>query len=420
VRLLPNGSFDPGFLQQRVNTLFRADLPNQQLLISETTDTSEDLYRLNPDGTRDLSFSLGVQSLWRIHRLQIQPDSKILIKGLLDLGNNSLGEIVTRLNANGSIDQSFNPGPGEVMDFFVRANGKLILQRRFMPGENWEVVQLNNDGTIDSTFVFDMNLGAALDTWVEQPDGRILIAYGPLRRLNLDGRLDPTFDPVFKSPCFDVGHMLPTIGLASSGEILFSGIVSHVDGFPVSNFVQLIDRPPVPAFRLYSSHLKTASGSAVLKVVRTGPTTNPASVEYTTVDDSEKAGLDYTASSGVLVFAPLEASKEVIVPILRHGAVRFSIKLSNQIPEATYSVPDAIRVQVDSLPEFRLTHGLNGSTRIIRVDGTAPGETYLLQQSGDLKIWTTLFGQTATSSMLEFGSESQTARAEYYRIKLSD
>ena len=311
----------------------------------------------------------------------------------------------------------------ELLDFFRRANGKLIVLRRVLTEQTWEIVQLNHDGTVDPSFNIEKSIigTTSLQTWVEQPDGRIFLAQGfSLRRLNVDGSLDSTFLPQFLSFCTEVGHMPPTIRLAPTGEILFYAFVSHVDGFPVPDFIRLIDQIPVPAFRLFSSHLKTASGNAALKVVRTGPTTNSASIEFTTVDDLGNAGMDYTARSGVLNFGPLETSKDVVVPILRRGTIRFSIKLSNQIPAASYSVPAPIPVQIDALPEFRLSLGASASNQIIRVEGTAPGETYLLERSVDLKTWTSAFGQVATFSALQFEPGPQRATSQFYRVKVAN
>lgn len=61
------------------------------------------------------------------------------------------------------------------------------------------------------------------------------------------------------------------------------------------------------------------AGSVSIPVVRTGGSDGTVGVEYTTVDASAAAGSDYSARSGMLVFAPGETRKTIVVPILDDG-----------------------------------------------------------------------------------------------------
>src|SRR5262245_32593647 len=79
----------------------------------------------------------------------------------------------------------------------------------------------------------------------------------------------------------------------------------------------------------------TGSKEARFTVTLTGNTALPAKVEFATVDGTAKAGTDYIASAGQLVFAPGEHTK--VLPILVNGDrtfepdEQFSVRLLNPI-----------------------------------------------------------------------------------------
>src|SRR6185369_6779955 len=71
------------------------------------------------------------------------------------------------------------------------------------------------------------------------------------------------------------------------------------------------------AFQFDTATFTTAeTGSAVVKVVRSGLLTAPATVAYATSDGTAVAGRDYTPVSGVLTFPANTPSKTFTVPIL--------------------------------------------------------------------------------------------------------
>jgi hypothetical protein len=72
--------------------------------------------------------------------------------------------------------------------------------------------------------------------------------------------------------------------------------------------------PPLELSSAAYSALESG-GSVVITVNRTSGTAPPATVSYATSDGTALAGLDYTATSGVLTFAAGEVSKNVTVPI---------------------------------------------------------------------------------------------------------
>src|SRR5205823_4907830 len=66
-------------------------------------------------------------------------------------------------------------------------------------------------------------------------------------------------------------------------------------------------------------------GSATITVVRTGPTTRTTTVVYSTADGTAVAGVNYTATAGVLTFTPGTRSRTFTVP-LREDTVVDGVK----------------------------------------------------------------------------------------------
>ncbi|HXQ35313.1 MAG TPA: Calx-beta domain-containing protein, partial [Anaerolineales bacterium] len=92
--------------------------------------------------------------------------------------------------------------------------------------------------------------------------------------------------------------------------------------------------------------------SALVKVNRTGDVSGTTSVAYATADGSAKAGIDYTAVSGSLTFAPGELSKNITVPIINDnlfeaGNETFSLNLSAPTGGAFLTAPATIVMTIN-------------------------------------------------------------------------
>jgi uncharacterized delta-60 repeat protein len=178
--------------------------------------------RLNPDGSLDFSFDPGANS--SVLALAIQPDGKILVGGTFAmLGGGGTGTTarshIGRLNANGSIEATFNPGANsDVLAFALQPDGKIVVGGRFTAlggggtTPRSDIGRLNADGSLDTSF----DPGASGDVFalVAQADGKI-VAGGlfttlggggtgvtertRIGRLNPDGTIDAGFDPIANS-----------------------------------------------------------------------------------------------------------------------------------------------------------------------------------------------------------------------------
>lgn len=194
------------------------------------------LARLNPDGTLDTNFSATIHPDFFVTGILIQPDGRILIKG------GATG--ITRLLSDGSPDPFFT-SPFSISNIAALAqqsDGKIIIGGGFtMVGSETRnhIARLNTDGTLDSTF--DPGLGA--DNWVEclatQPDGMILVG-GQFDNFNGQPhkgiiRLDPsgTPDPTFITGSGITGGSYTSIvcfAIQPDGRIVFGGEFTAYNG----------------------------------------------------------------------------------------------------------------------------------------------------------------------------------------------
>lgn len=192
------------------------------------------LIRMNPDGTRDMTFNVAISTPTgsnggMIYAIKPLPDGKFLITGEFNIGTQRSN--YARINADGSFDLTLPPTFVEASygyrTFAVQADGKMIVGTpRTINGELYKVAhRINADGTPDPTFritFLDGNCGkiSVLSS------GKILITVStdsgqtqvkPLHRLNSDGSRDDTFDAALP-----VGSYAQGLTVLSDGRILLN------------------------------------------------------------------------------------------------------------------------------------------------------------------------------------------------------
>src|SRR6185295_19230311 len=98
-----------------------------------------------------------------------QPDDKILAGGSFSKFNSLTRPGIVRLNTNGTVDLSFNPGAGPnatVYAVALQGDGRVLIGGEFTSVNGVafnHLARLNRDGTVDMTFT---NLGAGMDAAV--------------------------------------------------------------------------------------------------------------------------------------------------------------------------------------------------------------------------------------------------------------
>ena len=189
--------------------------------------------RLNADGTLDNGFNPGANaSPWS---LAVQADGRILVIGEFTTLVGQPRNYIGRLNENGTLDSGFNPGANaRVLSLAVQADGKVLVGGSFttLAGQPRNYIgRLNADGTLDSGF----NPGANGEVWsfAVQADGEILVGGGftalsgqtrnRIARLNADGTLDSGFNP-------GANNWVGLLALQTDGKILVGGLFTTLGG----------------------------------------------------------------------------------------------------------------------------------------------------------------------------------------------
>jgi uncharacterized delta-60 repeat protein len=225
-------------------------LPNGKVLIGGNFTSyngipRNHLARLNSNGSLDTSFNSGLSLNDFIMSLAVQSDGKVLIGGEFTHYNGIPRSRVARLNINGSLDTSFNPGFGAgasgtatVYQIVIQQDGKFIIAGDFnsfngVPRKH--IARLNSNGTLDTTFNPLASANSSITTLFLQPDGKVVIGgnftsfngvpRNYIARLNTEGSLDTTFNP-------GTGTNWSTSKLSyqSDGKILVGGNFSSYNG----------------------------------------------------------------------------------------------------------------------------------------------------------------------------------------------
>jgi uncharacterized delta-60 repeat protein len=120
--------------------------------------------RINANGSLDETFDPGSGPDDVVDCIAIQSDGKILIGGRFNQVNGVTRNLVARLNADGLVDMSFVPPPlggnigfpGEVYTIRLQADNAVLIGGYFDYydgiGEIWSVMRLNVDGSRDDQF----------------------------------------------------------------------------------------------------------------------------------------------------------------------------------------------------------------------------------------------------------------------------
>jgi uncharacterized delta-60 repeat protein len=201
--------------------------------------------RLMSDGTRDTSFDAGTGAVFNeygsgVRTIALQPDGRILVAGLFTNFNGVPRHGLVRLETNGPVDLSFDPGSGaDVGTIALQRDGRILITGSFAdyngiprPG----LARLLSNGAIDSSFDPGPIEPGGVAAMALQPNGRIVIGGGftnvqgfaraGLARLNPDGSLDQTFDPAPDR------YVVNSLLLQPDGRILVNGR-TRVAGDPI-------------------------------------------------------------------------------------------------------------------------------------------------------------------------------------------
>lgn len=200
--------------------------------------------RLQSDGLADAAFNTGAGANSTVYGLARQPDGKVLVVGDFTTMNGVARNKVARLNVDGTLDTTFNPGSGAdstVSAILVQPDGKLLIGGRFLnyngtPREY--LARLNADGSLDTSFTgpdFAGIGGWSVAALALQADGKALVAGSfyftaggaSICRVTTTGARDTTFNGPVKGATsaadFNTLNSIDSIAVQLDGKILIAG-----------------------------------------------------------------------------------------------------------------------------------------------------------------------------------------------------
>lgn len=198
---------------------------------------SRHVARLNPEGTFDNTFVTGSGFDTTVYTTAIQSgDGAVIVGGDFTNYNGTSINGIARLNSDGTLDNTFDPGLGPdstVRTILILPDGKIMIGGIFATYNGVTVngiARLNSNGTLDNTFTAE-GVGAnyEIHTIARQSDGKIIIGGifdnytdpmhdGIVLRLEADGELDNTFD--LKE---GIVGIIFSILIQSDGKIIIAG-----------------------------------------------------------------------------------------------------------------------------------------------------------------------------------------------------
>jgi len=208
------------------------------------------LARLNSNGTIDTTFSSNgtTYPAGTVYKVVVQSDDKILVGGAFTTFITSSGSVsvsgLARLNANGTLDTTFNTALGTGIDtnavraLAVQSDGSIIFGGDFTSfnGTTCDIARVSSTGTFDTSFNTNVGTGTPVSSYIftisVQGDGKILVGgyfsswngttVGRIVRLNSDGTRDTAFTTANGTGANSTAS-IRVLSQLSSGDILVAG-----------------------------------------------------------------------------------------------------------------------------------------------------------------------------------------------------
>jgi uncharacterized delta-60 repeat protein len=201
--------------------------------------------RLQVDGSLDPTFTVGSGANGVVRCVAVQSDGKVVIGGDFSQFNGVARNRIARLNTDGSLDLGFDPGqgPDDSVLAVTAIDVGLGVQKIFIAGDFLEfsgafrggVARLNGNGLLDTSYDPGGGADGPVYALAVQPDGRLLLGGGftsvdfrdrhGVARLDPTGALDTTFDPGTGAD-----DAVYAVTLQADGKPIIGGIFSSFNG----------------------------------------------------------------------------------------------------------------------------------------------------------------------------------------------
>ncbi len=287
------------------------------------------IVRLESNGNIDNTFQSGIGVEGPVRASALQPDDKLIIGGLFNSYNTTTIKNLVRLNANGTVDSTFNTGVGpnnEITEIFIQRDGKIIISGFFSKYNNVSFIgfaRLNPNGSIDTSFAIGTGTNLAPVCFAQQSNGSILLGGTFLRykgvnvsklfRITANGMLDTTF------AAGNIAGAVQEVLTLPNDEIIIAGSFTAINGFFANKIAKLF-----PNGNLDTSFNASVSGNIRDmhlqkdgKIIISGDFTNVNGVAVQRLARLNKDGsLDnsfYVGTNGTIFDIAEQADKKIII-----------------------------------------------------------------------------------------------------------
>ncbi|MCU0491794.1 MAG: delta-60 repeat domain-containing protein, partial [Chloroflexaceae bacterium] len=243
--------------------------------------------------------------------MRVQPDGKVVATGSFSTFNGQPRRGITRLNSDGTLDLAFNPGTGfagpvpttQVTGIALQPDGRLVISgdfTRFNDVPRGGIARLNADGSLDSSFEPASGANGYVIDLALQPDGTIVIG-GDFTSVNgtPQGRLarlqgnETSATPTVVWQAGDVGERSIVLQLVNDGlpewdetlVLAFTPSGGATVGEParMTLTIQSVDRPDLVATP--KSITGEENGDLVIQLSSNMPATEPALYRLTSLPE---------------------------------------------------------------------------------------------------------------------------------------
>jgi uncharacterized delta-60 repeat protein len=219
-------------------------------------EVTRDVELIDANGNVDESFRTfagKVSSAESVTNAILLSDGKIIITGTFSEFNNDFGTIFPRnglakLNADGSLDESFNPNINKpyyrIFEILPASNNQFYIFGEFNKvnfDERKSIARLNSDGTTDASFNYITSENAFLNSFTLQNDGKLIVSkiVRPILfnaivkvkniRLTVNGEVDSSFI----SPEISVGKNYNAFRIIisdSNNNVIITNCLGKING----------------------------------------------------------------------------------------------------------------------------------------------------------------------------------------------
>jgi uncharacterized delta-60 repeat protein len=371
--------------------------------------------RLNENGSVDLSFNPGASGNYNgVNTIALQPDGKILVGGTFTSLAGQSRSRIGRLNLDGTLDTTFNPGAGStVFAMAVQRDGKILVGGLFStlggsPRSNLGRLQPN--GAIDTTF--NPGAGWSVFSIALQADSRIIVggafttlagtSRSYLGRLHENGSLDPTFGTTSSG-------LVSALALAPDGKILVGGNFFFLGGQIRNNFGRLNNSEPANQELVFDGlTVHWLRGGTAPEIIQASFDISTNGTNWVNLGNGNRtaAGWRLADVSPVLTNSTLRALGQLSGGY-HNGSSWFVEDMLNFVPP----IPPQILVNGHS---FGVTSNQFG----FKISGLF-SQVVILESSTNLLNWIPLETNTLGSAPLEFwDADTGLYQRRFYRVRL--